>query len=141
MRKQASPSAPLVVVADPMTVFRTGVKEALESEGSFRVVGAENLEALKRVVALAAPAVVLVDLELPPAGGIAAIPHVLKACDAKVVLWSFRPSKEALVRAIRAGASGFLRKEISGQGLLRALAGLARGEAPLSRDLTALVIG
>jgi two-component system nitrate/nitrite response regulator NarL len=45
-----------------------------------------------------------------------------------------------VLAAVRAGATGYLRKEISPAGLVRSLRGAARGESPLSRDLAALMI-
>jgi DNA-binding NarL/FixJ family response regulator len=57
-----------------------------------------------------------------------------------MIVWSFAPSRETVFAAIRAGASGYLHKEISPVGLLRSLRGVVRGEAPLSRDLAGLMI-
>jgi len=45
-----------------------------------------------------------------------------------------------VLSAVRSGAHGFLHKEISAEGLIRALRGAAQGEAPLSRDLASLMI-
>jgi len=45
-----------------------------------------------------------------------------------------------VLESITAGAHGFLQKEISGPGLIRALRGVAAGEAPLSRDMAGLMI-
>ena len=45
-----------------------------------------------------------------------------------------------MLSAVRAGAHGFLHKEISPEGLVRALRGVVQGEAPMSRDLASLMI-
>jgi DNA-binding NarL/FixJ family response regulator len=83
---------------------------------------------------------VLVDLELPPVGGVAAVRWLDEHCNAHAIVWSFEPTKEAVLGAVRAGASGYLRKDISPEGLVRALRGVISGEAPLSRDLAALMV-
>jgi two-component system NarL family response regulator len=55
-------------------------------------------------------------------------------------VWSFEPTAETVLTAIRAGAAGYLRKEIAPDGLLRALRGLLAGEAALGRDFAALLV-
>ena len=55
-------------------------------------------------------------------------------------MWSFGPTQEIVLGAVRAGAAGFLDKRVSGAGLVRALRGLEHGEAPISRNLTTLMI-
>ena len=57
-----------------------------------------------------------------------------------MIVWSLEPSRDAVLESITAGAHGFLQKEISGPGLIRALRGVAAGEAPLSRDMAGLMI-
>jgi DNA-binding NarL/FixJ family response regulator len=57
-----------------------------------------------------------------------------------MIVWSFEATRETVLSAIRAGASGYLHKEISPQGLVRSLRGVVEGEAPLSRDLATLMI-
>jgi two-component system, NarL family, nitrate/nitrite response regulator NarL len=127
-----------VCIADGVTVFRAGVREILLREQDFEVRGAADLaeldEALKDGVDLA-----LIDSELPPAGVHAAI-ACAKGRATEIVVWSLRPEPQEVLAAVRAGATGYLRKEISPAGLVRSLRGAARGESPLSRDLTALMI-
>ena len=127
-----------VCIADGVTVFRAGVREILLREQDFEVRGAADLaeldEALKDGVDL-----VLIDSELPPAGVRAAI-ACAKGRATEIVVWSHRPEPQEVLAAVRAGATGYLRKEISPAGLVRSLRGAARGESPLSRDLTALMI-
>ena len=57
-----------------------------------------------------------------------------------MIVWSLEPSRDAVLESITAGAHGFLHKEISPTGLMRALRGTVNGEAPLSRDMAALMI-
>jgi two-component system nitrate/nitrite response regulator NarL len=127
-----------VCIADPMTVFRAGVREVLAREKDFEVVEAADAPAL--FVALERGLdIVLIDDALPPAGGLAAVEAIRPHCP-EIIVWSLRPAAEDVLTAVRAGATGYLRKEISPSGLVRSLRGASRGESPLSRDLAALMI-
>jgi len=85
--------------------------------------------------------IALVDLDLPPAGGVTAVRRLAAEYPAlRTIVWSLQPPGEVVLAAIRAGASGFLHKEVSPDGLLRALRGITQGEAPLSRNLAGVVI-
>jgi DNA-binding NarL/FixJ family response regulator len=57
-----------------------------------------------------------------------------------MVVWSFDPAPQTVLDAVRAGASGYLHKEIAPQGLVRSLRGIVRGEAALARDLACRMI-
>jgi two-component system, NarL family, response regulator LiaR len=129
-----------ILVADSATVLRVAVRTVLDSEKDFVVVEARDLADVESAAASEVPDVALVDLDLPPRGGIAAVKELVAAGCRETIVWGFRSDRALVFAAIRAGAKGFLHKEISPQGLVRALRGAARGEAPLSRDLVSLVI-
>ena len=61
-------------------------------------------------------------------------------CSTYLIVWSFDPTPESVLAAVRAGADGYLNKQISPAGLVRSLRGVTHGEAPLSRDLTQLMV-
>jgi DNA-binding NarL/FixJ family response regulator len=84
--------------------------------------------------------VVLIDFDLPPGGALAVLPDLLVNADAHAIVWSFKPSQENVLSALRHGASGYLHKEIPAGGLIRTLRALAEGEAPLARDLAGAAI-
>ncbi len=127
-----------VCIADGLTVFRAGVREVLLREQDFDVVEAADFVSLD--VALDAGFdILLIDSALPPSGGTAAILAAKARCP-EIIVWSLRPEPGQVFAAIRAGATGYLRKEISAAGLVQSLRGAARGESPLSRDLAALMI-
>jgi two-component system nitrate/nitrite response regulator NarL len=127
-----------VCIADGVTVFRAGVREVLVRERDFDVVEAVDLADLDAALN-AGVDIVLVDRELPPSGIAAAIRSAKGRCP-EIIVWSLRPEAEHVFAAIRAGATGYLRKEISAAGLVRSLRGASMGESPLSRDLAALMI-
>ena len=129
-----------ILVADSQTIFRCGVSNLLARESDLEFAEATDLDGVKAVVAEGCPDIALVDAELPPAGGVAAVQWLQAHCAAQSIVWSFEPTRETVLAAVRAGAAGYLRKEISPQGLVRSLRGVIRGEAPLSRDLATLMI-
>jgi two-component system, NarL family, nitrate/nitrite response regulator NarL len=127
-----------VCVADGASVFRAAVRHVLQREPAFEVVEAEDLASLEAAVEDGLD-IVLIDQDLPPLGAEAAVAACVGRC-ADVVVWSLQPKAPQILGAIRAGATGYLRKEISPEGLVRALRAAAGGESPLSRDLAALLI-
>jgi two-component system nitrate/nitrite response regulator NarL len=129
-----------ILVADPLTIFRSGVRTLLERESDFEVVEVSDAIELTQAIAAECPDIALIDLDLPPHGGVAAVSRLSERCDCHTIVWSFDPSRDTVLGAIRAGASGYLEKKISPTGLVRALRGVVRGEAPLSRDLASLMI-
>ena len=130
-----------IVVADGAAVMRAAVRAVLDREKDFLVLEAADLdEALAAAAGDPQPDVALIDLGLPPAGGIAAVRALADAGCAEIIVWGFESERSLVFEAIRAGATGFLHKEISADGLVRALHGVVQGEAPLSRDLTSLMI-
>lgn len=129
-----------ILIADPLSIFRTGVKNLLAREGDLDVIEAADFHELVHVAEAESPHVALVDAELPPFGGVAAVTHLAEHSATRSIVWGFEPNSEAVLAAVRAGASGYLHKEISPPGLVRALRGLGRGEAPLARDLATLMI-
>ena len=129
-----------ILVADPLRIFRAGVRNLLARESDFEVVEAGTLDEVLAAVEHDCPDISLIDLELPPLGGVAAVQRLARRCSTHMIVWSFEPSRETVLSAVRSGAHGFLHKEISPEGLVRALRGVVQGEAPLSRDLASLMI-
>jgi RNA polymerase sigma factor (sigma-70 family) len=131
-------TARTIVVADPHPIFRAGVASLLEAHG-FRVLQASNLDGLLRA-AVQRPEAALVDLYLPPHGGAEAVARLTERARTHAIVWSHNVDDDAVLEAIRRGATGFLHKEVSPEGLVRAIDGIHRGEAPLARDLALRMI-
>lgn len=129
-----------ILVADPLRIFRSGVRTLLEREREFEVLEAGDLDELLDAVDAQCPDIALIDHDLPPLGGVAAVQRLAGRCPTHMIMWSFEPSRELVLHAVRSGAHGFLHKEISAEGLVRALRGAVQGEAPLSRDLMSMMI-
>jgi DNA-binding NarL/FixJ family response regulator len=129
-----------VLIADGMSIIRSGVKESLARGRDFEVVEAADLEGLLAEARRVSPDIVLLDMDLPPLGAALAVERLAEVCETHVVVWSFAPRAEEMIAAINAGAEGCLSKDISRDGLQSALRGIARGEAPFSRTLTSVLV-
>jgi two-component system, NarL family, nitrate/nitrite response regulator NarL len=129
-----------VLIADPVPIFRAGVRDVLLAEEDFVVREAGDCDEVLASVAATACDVVLVDFDLPPGGALAVLPELHASPDTHAIVWSFKPSQENVLSALRHGASGYLHKEIPAGGLIRTLRALAQGEAPLARDLAGAAI-
>jgi DNA-binding NarL/FixJ family response regulator/DNA-binding SARP family transcriptional activator len=129
-----------VVIADSDAVIRTAARLALEQDGKFFVAEAGDLDELEAIVAATRPGVALVDIGLPPAGGLEAAAAVGIDHEVRVVLWDYTPDPARILAGLRANVYGFLPKTIAPTALVRALSGVAAGEACLSRELTSDLI-
>jgi two-component system nitrate/nitrite response regulator NarL len=129
-----------IVVADSGAIFRACVRHLLGNESDFEVFEASNLAELSEALEENEPDIALVDLELPPSGGIDAIAQLAPLYETRVIVWGFDATNDLVLASVTAGAKGFLAKEISPAGFMRSLRGVVRGEAPLSRGLATLMI-
>ncbi len=129
-----------IVVADALPIFRNGVLAVLARETDLECAQAEDLDSLVSLCAEFRPEVVLIDLELPPFGGIEAVRRLTAAQPVNAIVWSFDPRPSDVLGAIRANASGYLGKDIRPHALVRVLRGVRLGEAPLPRSLTLRMI-
>jgi DNA-binding NarL/FixJ family response regulator len=129
-----------ILIADGLAVFRAAVRTVLAFEPDFEVAEAATTREVYALAESTAFDLALVDLQLPPNGALEAIARLRRSGNALVIVWSSAPDRETVLDAIRAGAGGYLSKEIAPPALVRALRGAARGEAPLSRELTAAMV-
>jgi NarL family two-component system response regulator LiaR len=122
-----------VLIADDHAVVRQGLRTFLELQEDIEVVGdAADGEAALAGVQRHEPDVVLMDLVMPGAGGIEAIRRLreLRPETRVLVLTSFLDD-EKLFPAVRAGAAGYLLKDVEPAELVRAIRTVADGEALL----------
>jgi DNA-binding NarL/FixJ family response regulator len=130
-----------VVVADGNSVFRSGVVALLEREVDIRAVPCTSTEMLLGHVAELAPAVALVDVDLPPRGGIDAIARVkLRAPGVQAVAIASAPDRELVLAAVRAGARGIIARSVHSASLARIVRRAAAGEVTLPRYLLGHVL-
>ncbi len=127
-----------VLIVDDHTLFRSGIKALLQRNEDFEVVGeaGDGLEGLKRAKSLQ-PDVVLLDLHMPGIGGREAVKLLAEEVPAcNVLLLTVSEDAEDLIETIRAGARGYLLKNIETDFLLNAIRSAARGEAVVSPQMT-----
>jgi DNA-binding NarL/FixJ family response regulator/class 3 adenylate cyclase len=137
-----SPSVRVLIV-DDQALVRTGFKMILEAEPDLEVVGeaADGLEAIVQARALA-PDVVLMDVRMPEVDGIEATRRLLAedGSTAKVVTLTTFDMDEYVYEALRAGASGFLLKDVPPEQLVAGIRAVASGDALLAPSVTRRVI-
>ncbi|HVP21869.1 MAG TPA: response regulator transcription factor [Anaerolineaceae bacterium] len=127
-----------ILVVDDHEVVRLGLKSLLEHHPQFEVVGEAGTakEAIDLVGRLK-PDIVLMDIRLPGTSGIEACEEITHNYpDTRVVMLTSYAEDEMLFSAIRAGASGYVLKQIGGDDLIRALEAVGRGEALLDPAVT-----
>ncbi|RKN50516.1 response regulator [Micromonospora endolithica] len=123
-----------VLLVDDHAVVRAGVAGMLGGEPDITVVGeaASGTEAVAAVRALR-PDVVLMDLRLPGMDGATATAQVVAAAPAtRVVVLTTYETDAYILRAVEAGAAGYLLKDVSRADLVRAVRAAARGDTVLA---------
>jgi DNA-binding NarL/FixJ family response regulator len=114
------------------------LKSLLERHPQFEIVGEAGSarEALEQVSTLR-PDVVVMDIRLPGTSGIEACEQIVNQFpDTKVIMLTSYAEDEMLFSAIRAGASGYILKQIGSEDLVKALESVGRGEALLDPAVT-----
>jgi DNA-binding NarL/FixJ family response regulator len=122
-----------IVIADDHRVVRSGLEQLIGTFDDVELVGSasDGGEAITRC-AESRPEVVLVDLEMPEVDGIEATRGILAASpDTNVVIFTSFSDRERILRALDAGAIGYVLKDAEPLELHRAILAAARGEAPL----------
>ena len=131
-----------VLIADDDHLMRAGLAELLTSDPTIEIVGqaASGREAIERTRRLD-PDVVLMDVRMPDLDGIAATAELTRTAPAtRVLILTTFEQDDYIFGALRAGASGFLLKDIDPPDLLSAVRVVAAGEALLAPRLTRRLI-
>lgn len=132
-----------IMLVDDHALFRQGVKSLLDSRPDLEVVAsaADGNEA----IALAretTPDVILMDIEMPNCDGLEATRQIKRELPAtKIVALTVVDDAEIIFEAIKSGAEGYLLKDLEAYQLYDMLAGLRRGNAPLSGEIAAKILG
>ena len=125
-----------VMLVDDHQVMRDLLRDALENTGEFQVVAqaADGQEAL-RLVAEAAPDVIVMDVIMPVLDGIDACREITELLpETRVLMLTASNEKDAIVRSIAAGATGYLQKYSGKEQLLTTLREVALGEFRIPGD-------
>lgn len=118
------PTVPVrVLMVDDHGIIRAGLRVVLQAEADIAIVGEANgvKEAVRKTVELK-PDVVLLDVNLPDGSGIEAIPLIKQACpDTQVIMLTVYDDQETVLKAIQAGAIGYVLKDIPPEYIARAV--------------------
>jgi DNA-binding NarL/FixJ family response regulator len=127
-----------VLIADDQPLYRRGLEVVLHTEDNIEVVGeAENGEDAIAKAEELAPDVILMDVRMPGVGGIEATRRIVDGgSPARVLVLTTYDVDELVFGALRAGASGFLLKDVRPQELVDAIGVVARGDALLAPTVT-----
>ncbi len=128
-----------ILTADDHALFRTGIRHLLKTEKGFKVIEkeAESGEEAIKLVKQLKPQVVLMDLKMQGIGGLKAISMILSyAPDIKVLVLTSITQGGYPVRALKAGAMGYVLKSAPAEALIRAIKAIARGQRYLSPEIS-----
>lgn len=131
-----------ILVVDDHPVVRAGLVGLLSSQPDFEVVGeATNGQEAVTLTQQLRPQVVLMDLRMPGMDGVSAIRSICHELPAQVLVLTTYDTDAEIVRAVEAGATGYLLKDVPREELFRAVRATARGEAVLSPPVAARLHG
>jgi DNA-binding NarL/FixJ family response regulator len=130
-----------VIVAEDDPFARRTIKDALQRAGITVVGEADNGREAVDLVLRHRPDAVLMDIVMPELDGVAATRHIISEAPGQVIILVSRSDDEATgIASLRAGAVGFLTKDLDVDALPRAIEGAVRGEAVISRRLSMRLI-
>jgi DNA-binding NarL/FixJ family response regulator len=127
-----------ILVVDDHPIVRSGITSVLATQSDLEVVGeAENGSEAITAAARLEPDLVLMDLRMPVLNGVAASAAILAARPAtRIVVLTTYASDGEVLRAIEAGAVGYLLKDVPHEELSRALRAVAKGARYLAPAVT-----
>ncbi len=131
-----------ILLVDDHAVVRLGLMTLLNDQPDMEVIGEASTagEAVRAVERLK-PDVVLMDIRLPGEGGIEATRQIMKQFpDSHVVMLTSFVDDELILRAINAGAIGYVLKQVGNEDLLRAIRAAAQGESVLDPSTTSRLL-
>jgi DNA-binding NarL/FixJ family response regulator len=131
-----------VLVADDQQLVREGLRVLLDLAPGIRVVGeaGDGAEAVERARQIR-PDVVLMDVRMPKLDGVGATRKVREMCpDVQVIILTTFDDDEYVFEGLRAGAAGYLLKDVPSEQLAEAIRAAARGEAFIQPSVTRKVV-
>jgi DNA-binding NarL/FixJ family response regulator len=132
-----------VLIADDHQLFRLGLRQACESASDFEVVGeAENGQEAVELAQRCQPDVILMDIQMPFLDGVEATSHIVENDPStRVIMLTIYRQDRYVFEAIKAGARGYLLKDVDEGELLETIRAVHRGEALIKDDVERLAQG
>lgn len=131
-----------VLLVDDHALFRSGIRSLLQRNPEFEVVGeaGDGMEGVKRAGQLR-PDVVLLDLHMPGLSGRETARMITKEVpESHVLMLTVSEDADDLLETLRAGASGYLLKNIAADTLIAAIRTAAHGESVVSPEMMAKLL-
>lgn len=131
-----------IVLADDHVLVRDGIKALLEDQSGITVIDeASNGREALEVIARNKPDVLIVDIRMPEMNGIEVVGEITKSHkDVRTLVLSMHDSEEYVVKAIQAGADGYLLKGASKEEFLKAINKVATGGKYFTGDVSAIIM-
>ncbi len=131
-----------LLLADDHRLFRQGLRRVCEAAGDLTVVAeAESGDDAVRLAHQACPDVVLMDIQMPGLDGVEATRRIVETCPgARVVVLTMFRDERLVFEAVKAGAQGYLLKDIDEAELVEAVRRVGRGEALIDPALAARLL-
>lgn len=131
-----------VFLCDDHTLFRQGIRKLLELENDIKVVGeASNGSEIINLIKKLGPNVILMDINMPEMNGITATRRIKKILPhAKIIILTVCKDEHNIFEAIKAGAMGYLLKDVSINKLLEAIRTVYKNEALIQPMIAAKIL-
>ena len=131
-----------VLIADDHRLFRQGLRQICETVGGFEVVGeAENGQVAVDLARQLKPDVILMDINMPVLDGVQATSFIAENTPAvRVIILTMYRQDRYVFEAIKAGARGYLLKDIDEEELVKAVRVVQQGEALIDPGLAAKLL-
>lgn len=131
-----------IMLVDDHALFLKGLRDIIALQEDMRVVAeaVDGRQAIEMAVRVQ-PDLILMDVNLPVCDGIEATRAISERLESvKIVMLTVSSLDEHLFEAVKAGAIGYVTKNVSPEALMRNIRGVREGEAPLSRAMTAKIL-
>jgi two-component system, NarL family, nitrate/nitrite response regulator NarL len=131
-----------VLLVDNHPLFRRGVAQLIASQPDFEVVGeAVSAEEGVSLAASLKPDLVLMDLNMPGGSGLDALKQIKDSgLDTQVIMLTVSDAEQDFLKAVRAGAEGYLLKDSEPEEILEKLRQAARGESVFTESLMNILL-
>jgi len=131
-----------VILVDDHTLFRKGLAELLERDGIVKVVGITGKpDEARRLLKEQKPDVAIMDLHMPSGDGVSLLKQMREeGIDIPTLLLTVSDAEEDLANALRAGARGYLLKDMEPDEVVDAVQRAARGETVVAPAMTAKLV-
>ena len=129
------------MLVDDHALVRAAVRQALDAPGVEMVAEAATAEEALAVAPRVRPDVLLVDINLPGMDGVDLVRELApRLPDTRIVMLTVSAADQHLIEATRAGAVGYLTKDVTPEALLRAVRSASNGELAMSRGMAARLV-